>query len=475
MEFDDSARKMQKIKGLTIKTPSGKSLTLTEPVRADSRSVVFEETSDQMLVRLFLPTGSDALDTDLYDRLGFLSTAKMPDDVVVIEDLIRKPYVGYTTRKPEGYQHLSPFLVFRGNSSYRSWYNKGQGLRGRLSIGRAIAKLFYELEGAGLTCCEVSGETVLVRPGGMASVRMLDAGRMYVGGKISAPVIEGHFYAAPEVLDGEMSPGELSDDYALALIIFDLLHINRPRPNNVATSATVDKYDGFYPIRLLREKAMQLRSAIHDDPAFTNSMRDLFDRCICGGSEGRALRPSALDFEIALLDASNRIVQCPKCGAWFYQQNMQNGHDLCPWCNAHVMPAPRLDFYEALSRGEDYRTSKLLSKRLVRSYILKPGINPIPNYYVFGQSSSFEEDGIFDDCLTITKDSEGCRALKADSKSSITVYRRATKRGYGLGNARSMRLQEGDRIFFGEADQTKTIIGDETYFLSSMAEFSEAL
>lgn len=206
---------------------------------------------------------------------------------------------------------------------------------------------------------------------------MIDVDNIYVAGKGNAAILGTPRYIAPEVIGRQKNPDVLSDNYSLAVILFELLRVGHPYISDEILdgspedeeAALAGKYD-----YVTDENSTNMLPA---DIVLTDKLKKLFRRCFVDGKRNRMARPSAQEFEFALLEASNKVIKCPSCGAWHYPRKTGRIYDGCPWCDAPSKPEARLNFYDILCEGEDYKNGKPIDGstqgKLVNTYILREG------------------------------------------------------------------------------------------------------
>lgn len=463
--------KTPNLTGKTITSTSGREYTLVRVAGYGAQGAVYEESSGLMMVKLYHPSGSDDVDKSLLERLDFIRGLRMPDNFVRVEDVIAEPYVGYAMRRVDDHKPLSRFLIPDKGTSFAEWYNSGRGLRDRLFIGYVIAKAFRDLERNNLSYCDISGSNILVKIGKSASVRIIDVDNIYVAGKGLASVFGTPRYIAPEVLSRERNPDVLSDNYSLAVILFELLRVGHPYISDDVMSGTPEDEDNALAGMLDYVTDDNSQNMLPASAVLTTRLRNLFEQCFVDGKANRLKRPSALDFELALLDASNKVIRCPTCGAWHYPRKAGRVYLGCPWCDSPSAPKARLNFYECLSEGKDFRTSAILSKRLTNTYILRDGKNRVKSLYLLGGTTRLEPYDPLDDCYTIAKNTEGYWAFNEFDKDRLLIVKHGTHKVIRLESHGYTPLKRGDRVIFGEPSET--MIENKRYFLSVMAVFDE--
>lgn len=473
--------KMQNLSGKTVITVSGNTYKLKKLAGFGAQGAVYEDETGSRMIKFYYPTGSDTLDEDILDRLRFIRDVKLPQNFVEIEDILERPYIGYVMKRVVDHQPLNSYLIPYGEVSFSKWYNQRFGFRERIMIGYIIAKSFRELERNNLSYCDISGNNILVKIGKGISIRMIDVDNVYIAGKGTAAVLGTPRYIAPEVISRQKNPDVLSDNYALAVILFELLRIGHPYISDEILDGTpVDeeaalagKYD-----YVTDENSTNMLPA---DVVLTDKLKKLFHRCFVDGKKNRVARPSAQEFECALLEASNKIIQCPSCGAWHYPRKKGRVYDGCPWCDAPSKPKALLNFYDILTEGTDYKAGTPVDGsrqgKLVNTYILKEGKNFIKSMYVLRYDDPEKMSGAGDNYVTIAKISEGREipegyyAYNEFSKEGIVIKNYRTEKYIPLKEKKAIMLENGDCIYF-ELNVTITA-GGKNYSFIRMARFME--
>ena len=421
------SERMQNLTGETIITISGKRYKLGKLAGCGAQGVVYEYDTRLKIIKLYYPSGSEIVDEDILDRLRYIRKVKMPPNFVEIEDIIDEPYIGYVMEKVTGYKPLSTYLIPDKEMTFSDWYNRGLGLRERIFIGYIIAKAFGELEKNNLSYCDISGRNILVRIQKGASIKMIDVDNIYTAGKGTAAVLGTPRYIAPEVMSRQKNPDVLSDNYSLAVILFELLRVGHPYISDDVLDGTPEDEEAALAGKYDYVTDENSTNMLPANVVFTDKLKELFRRCFVDGKKNRLARPSALEFEYALLEASNKVIKCPSCGAWHYVRKTGRVYEDCPWCDSPSKPKARLNFYDILSEGEDYRIGQKvdseLKGKLVNTYILSEGKNQIKGLYVLRYDNPATTSRAAENYMTIVKDSKGYWAFNEFSKEGIVVKR----------------------------------------------------
>lgn len=474
------SNQMDDLTGVTLVAESGKKYSLIKLVGSGAQGVVYEESGNTYMVKLYYPSGSESIDLEVLDRLRFIKDLSMPKNFVSVMDLIAHPYVGYVMEKVIGYKSLNSYLIPDRKMPFSEWYNQGLGLYERTFVGYIIAKAFGELGKSNLSYCDISGNNILIKIAKGASVKMIDVDNIYIAGKGRAAVLGTPRYIAPEVISRQRNPDVLSDNYSLAVILFELLRVGHPYISDEVMDGTPEDEESALSGKVEYVTDENSTNMLPADIVFTDKLKELFRRCFEDGKYNRLSRPSATEFEQALLEASNKVIKCPTCGAWHYPRKNGKVYAGCPWCDSPSRPKAMLNFYDVLFEGSDYRSGKVLASKagikLVNTYVLKESRkNLVKGLYVFRFNDPCNERRITDNYITIANNDKGYYVYNEFDKDGIVVKPYGTNQYNIVKNNKSLQLHAGDEIYF-ELDINKAIgieCGGKNYSFIRMARFME--
>lgn len=470
---------MKNLTGETIITVDGKKYKLGKLAGYGAQGVVYEDASEKKMIKLYYPSGSDIVEEDIIERLRFIRDVKMPKNFVDILDIVDRPYTGYVMDKVEDHKPLNSYLIQDKNMSFSEWYNQGLGLRERIFIGYIIAKAFGELERSNLSYCDISGNNILVRTSKGASIKMIDVDNIYVAGKGTAAVLGTPRYIAPEVISRQKNPDVLSDNYSLAVLLFELLRVGHPYISDDILDGTPEDEEAALAGKYEYVNDENSTNMLPTDIVFTDKLKQLFERCFVNGKKNRIERPSAKEFEFALLEASNKVIKCPSCGAWHYPRKSGKVYEGCPWCDAVSKPKARLNFYDVLTEGENYRTGKIADGsrqgKIVNTYILREGKNQIKSLYVLRYDDPSKDKLSAENFMTIAKNDEGYWVYNEFDKAGIVLYQYSTGKYIEIENKKAVLLQNGDCIYFeiNNGDSVTIDVAGKAYSFIRKARFVE--
>ena len=469
--------KMQNLTGETIITVNGIKYKLGKLAGYGAQGVVYEDTTGSKMIKLYYPTSLKTLDDEIIERLYFIKDVKMPPNFVTVLDIIVSPYIGYVMKKVEGHKPLNKYLIPDNRLSFSEWYNQEYGLRGRIFIGYIIAKAFGELEKINLSYCDISGNNILVKIGKAASIKMIDIDNIYVAGKGSAAVLGTPRYIAPEVVTRKKNPDILSDNYSLAVLIFELLRVGHPFISDSIIDGSPEDEEAALVGKIDYVTDNNSKNMLPEDIVLTEKLKGLFKKCFVNGKKNRIERPSAKEFEFALLEASNKVIKCPECDAWYYPRKIGKEYEPCPWCGAISKPKAWLNFYDILTEGDDYRTGTIVDReKLVNTYILREGKNIVKSLYILRYDDPSKEKRSAENYMTIAKDKNGYYwAYNEFNKGGIVVKKYNTGEYLEIINKKYIQLNSGDCIYY-EINEKKSItvkVGGKDYSFVRMARFLE--
>lgn len=472
-------KRIEDLTGELITAESGKKYKLVRQAGSGAQGVVYEESGNNYMVKLYYPSGSESVDADVLERLRFIKDVAMPKNFVSVVDIITTPYIGYVMDKVTGHKPLNSYLIPDKNVPFPEWYNRGLGLYERIFVGYIIAKAFGELEKNNLSYCDISGNNILIKIAKGASVKMIDIDNIYIAGKGKSAILGTPRYIAPEVISRRKNPDVLSDNYSLAVILFELLRVGHPYISDEIMDGTPEDEEAALAGGAEYVTDENSTNMLPADIVFTEKLSELFRRCFVEGKQNRLSRPTAREFEYALLEASNKLIKCPSCGAWHYPRKKGRTYEGCPWCDAPSRPSAMLNFYDILYEGSDYRTgisadgSK--SGKLVNSYVLKDSRkNTIKSLYVLRYDDPAREKRSSENYLTIASDDNGYHVYNEYQVSGIVVRRYGTQDFKTVGNKQAVLLHNGDEIFFElNHGAVKIECGGREYSFIRMARFME--
>ena len=472
--------RMPNLCGKTITGERGGKYHLTEVKGQGSQGVVYAEQTGKYMVKLYYPGNKANRDQELIKKLRFVMEVEKPKNFVVLYELITTPYIGYAMERLEGFTSLNAFLVPDPKVPFPDWYNSDRGFRQRITIGYIIAKAFGEIADRNLSYCDISGNNIFVKLSRSGPiVKMIDIDNLYIAGRGSSSVLGTPRYIAPEVIRGDHTPDVLSDNYSLAVLLFELLRIGHPYISDDVLEGTPEDEERAYSGEGEYVTETNSTNMLPEEAAFTDKLSELFTRCFVDGKENRILRPSPREFEFALMEASNKLIRCPHCNAWHYARRDQATKKyLCPWCEEESKPRAWLNFYECLYSGSSvWDMSERFNMKPKNSYILRDrDYNKVKNYYVIDIGGS--NDGMIEseDFLSFPRGKNGQYYVYNEfGKTGVWLLRKKAAKRVPILPGKYEPLESRDEIYFLDdtGEGTELSVGGKRYMYARMARFVE--
>lgn len=452
---------MQDLEGKVIKTTSGKKYVLTDMLGEGAQGVVYNEASDKFLIKLYRKS-NPIQQKNRINKLRWLIQQDYPDQFIRPIDLIEEPYIGYIMEKVHDHTSLNKLLVPSRDVSFSEWYNKETGgLRRRLFLGYKIAMQFALLHDSNRAYCDISGNNIMVNEDpGIASVCMIDIDNIYIPGGDSGNVLGTSRYMAPEIMNKQLAPDIFTDDYSLAVILFELLRVGHPYVGDMVEDGTPEQqtqaYLGLYPYEDDPEEDSNRSSQMLPmDVVTSNSLRDLFRKTFVDGKENRMERASARDFAIACLEASNRVMKCSVCGCWHMTKINSKKQYICPWCdsvNEKPMFIQFKDRYDISKIGK-IETQEVFEDVAVNSFVLRDEKNDITNNYIsnfYIKRDKFAKP--VEQYFTIRKAKDGKFYILNPGGNELYIQKAKFATKIQILD-KPVEIGKGDKIFFQDIDK----------------------
>ena len=321
---------MKDLEGMIIISTSGQNYLLTEKVdKQGAQGVVYEESTGKFIIKLY-KRGNEFQNRNRLNKLEWLAKQSYPDQFIKPLDIFVEPYIGYAMEKVVDHVSLNKLLVPSREMSLSEWYNEETGgLRRRLFLGYKIAMQFALLHESNRAYCDISGNNILVnKDSGVASICMIDIANIYLPGGDSGNILGTSRYMAPEIMNKQMQPDIFTDDYSLAVILFELLRCGHPYVGDMVEDGTPEQqeqaYRGLYPYVDEEDSPNMSTQMLPAEVVFTTKLANLFHKTFVKGKENRVARATAREFALACLEASNKVMKCSECGHWHFANPDKN-------------------------------------------------------------------------------------------------------------------------------------------------------
>jgi len=350
--------------GKQVRTSDGNTLQIHSLFDAGGQAALYTEQTGNYLVKLYNPD-TQAKKQKLIDKFTLLKQQPLPDSFIKVIDVVTDPYVGFVMEKLEGFSSLAEFMENHTDTRY--------DLRKRLVRAFSVAKSFRQLHEHSLAYCDISPRNILFKDSSHSTtIRIIDIDNIYVPG-LSRPVVGGSpYHRAPELLAGA-SPDIFTDHFALAIIIFEMLCMRHPYVSKAAEKLSPEEEQNAADKALYGYIEEDESGALPIADVFTPKLRALARRCFVDGYTNPMARPTAAEWEIALIEASNQVVQCPKCKEYTYAFTKKFP---CCACKQPLERGPVLRFYnrvfgEKAVYADEYDKKFFRDEPLNREFVLR--------------------------------------------------------------------------------------------------------
>jgi serine/threonine protein kinase len=216
---------------------------------------------------------------------------------------------------------------------------------------------------------------------------MIDIDNIYIPGGDSGNILGTSRYMAPEIVNKQMQPDIFTDDYSLAVIIFELLRCGHPYVGDMIEDGTIEQqeqaYRGFYPYVDEEDSPNASTQMLPADVVFTTKLAELFHRTFVKGKENRVVRANAREFALACLEASNKVMKCSECGHWHFASPNKDRKYFCPWCDEENQRPCFLQFKDRYYVADSKEKKRIImQEKPVDSFVLREEKNAVTNNYI---------------------------------------------------------------------------------------------
>lgn len=374
---------LTELAGTAIRAESGAVYTLEKMFAQGGQGVIYKANCERhrYMIKLYKKEEKEIL-----PALRWLKKQKFPKEFILPIDVFSVPHCGYSMNIVDDHVPLTE-LLYPPVDNFFKWYNgETGGLRRRLYLGYLIARRFAELHNLGCAYCDLSGANILVnKKKEVVTVRMIDADNIYVPGSRINAILGTSRYMAPEIRKNMSSPNTFTDDYSLAVLLFELLRCGHPYVGDLVLDSSPEceelAYRGYFAYVDDADDVSNCSTQILPaDGIFTEELKKLFKKTFIDGKENNLMRPRALEYALACLDASNKLVKCPHCHAWCYAPSKNNKQ--CPWCDGILNKPWSLLFQDICTQYDSKGKVLDRSCKNINSYILRKEFNFIPDSYL---------------------------------------------------------------------------------------------
>lgn len=317
--------------------------------------------------------------------------------------------------------------------------------RGVMKMALAMARAVRRLHSAGLAHSDLSYNNFLGDPVAGKAV-MIDLDGLVVPGIHPPKVLGTGGLIAPELLMYRARPSIQTDLHALAVLIYQVLLLRHPLrgPKRHRTETDDPKeHDwivngpGALFIEHPTDRSNRPERLVPEYQATGRYLASLIETSMIQGLYKPDLRPTAADWERALVHTLDMLVPCSNMGCdqgWFV---LESENSVCPWCEQKIglSTLPVLEFYKG-QRGQ------------------KGVFKPEGTYLVAWDGQDLFEWHVFDNVWAGERASQKIKATIScqDGEyylNSVDIHARV------LTNGKVSRLSPGQRLRLEEGQQIK--------------------
>jgi DNA-binding helix-hairpin-helix protein with protein kinase domain len=256
--------------------------------------------------------------------------------------VVRSPWFGVRMPcAPRDLRKLLDFLLPKFRQMKLTPADRGTW-SGHLGIAAKLARAIRRMHLSGLCHSDLSWNNMLVDPR-TGRMNLIDCDGLVVPGFLPPTVLGTPEFMAPEVVAGTAKPSTRTDLHALAVLIYRMLLFGHPLDGQAWYSADSEEDDRLrYGARALyrehptdRRNSAPPRGSRHFYSAkfLGPALERLAHRAFVEGLHEPMRRPSAAEWEQALVRTADRLVPCPNqsCDMRTFVFLESNGYN-CPWC-----------------------------------------------------------------------------------------------------------------------------------------------
>ena len=293
---------------------------LVDELSMGGQGAVYRTNSDTDLVKLFF-SGTDALDEIARVRRMPLTDLPVSRPMSLISDPS-----GYTLQFQRDMDVVRS-LKYNHTSSVRDWWLDTGGLSRRLWLGSRIASVFERLHMRGLVYGDLNSNNIMVsKSKSYNEVSLIDLDNLFYFGERESADVWTPTYSAPEIAQGFSPPTFSSDDFSLAVILFELLTMVHPFMDGdaVKREPTTSQYFELAQRCLVPsviDSDSSNRCSVYpvqnESDLLGDELLDLFQKSLQVSSLDTGVRASSGDLRLAMVRAVLGVIDCQKC-AWSY-------------------------------------------------------------------------------------------------------------------------------------------------------------
>jgi len=252
--------------------------------------------------------------------------------------VLKPPHIGYVA---EFLGDMVPIkkLIEAPSTNLLEWHIETGGLRRRLRLLAHAGEALAGLHGRGVVYADVSHNNVFVsKPVEALEAWLIDLDNLVHTSDYGRTIFTPG-YGAPEVVSGSGGCTTLSDAWAFAVLVWQVLTLTHPFVGDFVDDGEPELEDKAFAAKLpwvghSTDHSNACSRGFPPDLVMARRLVDLARQTFEEGVDDRIRRPGVSAWVDRLHAAADQTVRCSECGGTYFVIE-----SCCPWCDA---PRPAL-------------------------------------------------------------------------------------------------------------------------------------
>jgi serine/threonine protein kinase len=316
----------------SVTDQDGREFVLSKELSSGGQGAVFRTQVSTDLVKVFL-SGNDASEAIAHVRRMPLAGLPLARPMSLVENPS-----GYTLQFQRDMDVIRSLKYAHTQSTFDWWFDTG-GLKRRLSMATRIASIFEQLHARGLVYGDVSSRNIMASSDPkFDEVSLIDLDNLSYVGENERSLIWTPQYSAPEVAIDGAPFSFATDNFSLAVVLFELLTSVHPFMDGMKVKQA--KTGSSYFLDAEQNNVNSVIDENGDNSVVSYPVQSvqeliepkLFEAFRLTLEQGRGnvdRRVTSGHMRLLLAIASLSVVECEKC-EWSYSRTI---HELCPECD----------------------------------------------------------------------------------------------------------------------------------------------
>jgi len=313
---------------------NGKKYEIEKLLGEGGQGAVFEARGGKQAIKLIRgrsPVLRDQLRTKLQE------VRRLPiEDLPIAKPLqmLAKPHVGYVMELYTGMQPLSK-LIFPGKKKNPlEFYIQNGGLKRRLELLAKVAGTLSKMHSKSLIYGDPSPNNIFISIDPLhTEIRLIDSDNIQLKTSRGLGSVYTPRYGAPELVSGKTPANTLSDIYAFAVIVFEMLTYIHPLLGDKILDGAPEleekAFRGEYPwVEHSSNNTNTTERGLERENVLSPGLMGLCRKTFENGLLDSNKRPGISKWVDALYSALDNTLTCPSCKGSYFRNNKE-----CPWCS----------------------------------------------------------------------------------------------------------------------------------------------